>query len=81
MGKPDSGDIGIDPFINAELSVALAPIAGICREHIRQSTSCGGDALQQLLRRSLRLLLQVLHIRRLVADAHRHDHLMVAVNG
>ena len=41
-------------------------------EHIRQSASCGRDAVQHGI--------QVLHIRRLVAHAHRHDHLMVAVD-
>ena len=56
--------------LNRVTSLAGTPL------HIWKGTGAGGDPLQQLLRRSLWLRLQVLGIRRLVADAHRHDHLV-----
>jgi hypothetical protein len=59
-------------LIRAGLGVVLAPVARIHRHHVRQCTGAGGDALQHWL--------QVLDIRRLVAHAHRHDHLVVAVD-
>ena len=80
MGQPTRRDVGINPLFCAGLGVVLAPVAGICRERIGQSGGCGSDALQQLLRRSLRLRLQVFDVGSLVAHAHRHDHLVVAVD-
>ena len=72
MGQATGGDVGVNALIGAGLGVVLAPVAGICRERIGQSGGCGSDALQH---RS-----QVLNVGRLVAHAHRHDHLVVAVD-
>ena len=71
MGQSTCSDVGINPLLGAGLGVVLAPIAGICREHIGQSAGCCSDALQHRL--------QMLNVRRLVAYADRHDQLMIAV--
>lgn len=80
MWQTPGGDVGINPLIGAYLNVGLAPAARIRSHHSGQRTGGYSDALEQLLRKSLRLQLQVFDIRRLVAHAQRHDQLMVAVD-
>lgn len=73
MRPAAGGGVRINALIAAGVGVVLTPVAGIQRDHVRQGTGAGSDPLQHGL--------QVLHVGRLVADAHRHDHLMVAVDG
>jgi hypothetical protein len=72
MGKSFSSAVGINLLLCAGLGIALAPLAGICREHIRQSTSRGRDPLQHGL--------QVLNGPGLVANSKRHDHQAIAAD-
>ena len=65
-------DVGINPPISTEISVVLAPLAGIGGHHISQRAGCRSDALQYGL--------QMFDVGGLVAHAHRHDHLVVAVD-
>lgn len=72
MGERADGNVGVDALINTGFDVVLPPEPCIHCHQIRQSAGCCGDALQQRL--------QMLDIRRLIAVAYRHDHLMVAVD-
>ena len=72
MRESAGGDVGVDALICADLAVVLAPVARIHRHHRRQGPGAGSDLLQHGL--------QVLDIRRLVAHASRHDHLVIAVD-
>lgn len=80
MRQTTSGDMGIDPLAGTEVSVLLVPVDSIDGHHFRQSALRDDNALQQLFRRSQRLQLQMLHLRRLVAHDRRHHHLVIAVN-
>ena len=72
MRQPTGGDARVDAQIAADVGVVLAPVARIHRHHRVQCPGRCSDALQHRL--------QMLDIRRLVAQAHRHDHLVVAVH-
>jgi hypothetical protein len=72
MGQPASRDVGINPSISTEISVVLASVAGISGHHILQSAGCSLNARHHRLK--------VFDVWGLVANAHRHDHLMVAVH-
>jgi len=71
--QPTGGDVGINAEVLAADCVVLTPVARIQGHDLGQGTGCGCDALQHGF--------AVLDIRRLVAHAHRHDHLVVAVDG
>jgi hypothetical protein len=72
VGQAAGGNVGVDALIGGGLGVVITPVARVHRHHIRQRTGGGGDPLQHGL--------QVLSIRRLVAGAHRHNHLVVPVH-
>ncbi len=73
MWQPAHGDGSVDVLIGAGLGVFLAQEARFNRHHVRQGTFSARDAFQHGL--------QMLSVRGLVADAHRHDHLVVTVDG
>jgi hypothetical protein len=72
MRQAAGGDVGVDALIGAGLGVVLAPVARIHRHHRGHLPGAGADALQHGL--------QMLDIRRLIADPNRHDHLVDAVH-
>ena len=72
MRQSACGDVGVDAVLFAVLGVGLAPVARIQRHDDRKVTSAGGDPFQHWC--------QVFNIRRLAADAHSHDHLVVTVH-
>ena len=72
MLLPAGGDVGIQPFSLTGFQVGGAAVAGIRNQGIRQLPSVGLDSLQHGQ--------QVNRIAGLVADADRHDHLVVTVD-
>lgn len=72
MRQAAGGDVNVDTLINGNLGVVLTPIASVNAHHFRQCADSDGDPLQHGL--------QMLHVRRLLADGKRHDDLVVAVN-
>ncbi len=72
MRQAAGSDVRINALFSAGLGDVLAPVARIHRHHRRQGPGAGSDPLQHGL--------QVLDIRRLVAHASRHDHLVMAAD-
>jgi hypothetical protein len=66
------GDVVVNAKVLTVTCVVVAPIARIHGPHIRQGTGAGGDALQHGFK--------VLHGWRLIAHAHRHDHLVIGID-
>ncbi len=73
MRQAVGGDVGINSPIGAGVGVVLTPVGRDHRHYIWQRTGAGGDPLQHGF--------QVLGIGRLVAHAHRHDHLVISIDG
>ena len=72
MLLPAGGDISIDASLLAGFQVVGAAVTRICRQLCWQLASVGLDSLQHGQ--------QVHGVAGLVADADRHDHLVVAID-
>lgn len=71
MGQPSSPDVGIDAFLLTGLVVVFTPITGIGDQCQARLSGVGNGEFQHGF--------QMLLIRRLIADAHCHYYLIVAI--